>query len=169
MNSINRTRTPQCCGTGDSDFSDKSGFTSDDVISMKYTTFALQFTFFGLKYTRRGVRVAERASLESLCTAMYRGFESRPLRNPEADPASRVHAPGFCRLINSRSNRLNSQKQITLFACTLLGFPPKQIPLVACTLLGFSPKQNTLIAGTLLGLSPKQIPLVAGTLLGFDF
>ena len=29
---------------------------------------------------RRGVRVAERASLESLCTAMYRGFESRPLR-----------------------------------------------------------------------------------------
>ncbi len=35
---------------------------------------------FWIKLTRRGVRVAERASLESLCTAMYRGFESRPLR-----------------------------------------------------------------------------------------
>jgi hypothetical protein len=30
--------------------------------------------------TRRGVRVADRACLESMCTAMYRGFESRPLR-----------------------------------------------------------------------------------------
>lgn len=29
---------------------------------------------------RRGVRVADRASLESLCTARYRGFESPPLR-----------------------------------------------------------------------------------------
>ena len=75
-----------------------------------------------LLMTRRGVRVAERASLESLCTAMYRGFESRPLRNPEADPAKRGHASGFCRLINSRSNRMKTQKQIPLVAGTLLGF-----------------------------------------------
>ncbi len=29
---------------------------------------------------RRGVRVADRARLESVCTARYRGFESLPLR-----------------------------------------------------------------------------------------
>ena len=29
---------------------------------------------------RRGVRVVDRARLESVCTERYRGFESRPLR-----------------------------------------------------------------------------------------
>jgi hypothetical protein len=35
----------------------------------------------GVRITRRGDRVADRAALEMLCTARYRGFESRPLRH----------------------------------------------------------------------------------------
>ena len=35
---------------------------------------------FAVRQTWRGVRVVDRARLESVCTARYRGFESRPLR-----------------------------------------------------------------------------------------
>jgi hypothetical protein len=38
-------------------------------------------SFFFVLVIRRGDRVADRAALEMLCTARYRGFESRPLRH----------------------------------------------------------------------------------------
>jgi hypothetical protein len=65
-----------------------------NIHKAQITTFALRLSIFDFTVNRRGVRVADRARLESVCTARYRGFESLPLRKLKKPGSHQTHNVG---------------------------------------------------------------------------